>query len=159
LSDYPVSISGGCARAVLAGRKSMVRQVASDPQAPCPLGVPGDRLWVREPWTGLPDGGIRYQADEPDLGRDADAWQPARTMSRQISRICLEVEAVRLERLQAIPPTDLALEGSLWLPPATPGETPRQGFARWWDSLHLRDGTRWADDPWVWVVSFHRVEA
>jgi hypothetical protein len=158
--ETPVSISSGCARAVLDDRKTMLRQVAVDADALCPLGGPGDRLWVREPWASA-GGAIAYAADAGvgPVARAASApvWQPSRTMPREASRILVEIEATRLERLQAIPPEDLAPEGSLWLPAAAAGETPRQGFARWWDSLHPRPGAQWGDDPWVWVVRFRRV--
>ena len=161
MQEAPVSVSSDCARAMRDGRKTMLRQVAADPLAPCPLGVPGDRLWVREPWAAAEGGTISYHADaavpaaEPGLG--ARPWQPARTMPRDASRILVEIAALRLERLQAIAVEDVAAEGSLWLPAATAAETPVAGFARWWDSLHPREGTRWNDDPWVWVVSFRRL--
>ena len=45
--------------------------------------------------------------------------------------------------------------------PAMPEGVPndRLGFARWWDGLHPRPGTQWADDPAVWVVEFRVLPA
>lgn len=142
--ERPLSLSAGCVRAILGGRKTLVRHVAADP---CPLGEPGDWLWVREPWApGSPGGSAaRYQADGAEAAPGVE-WQPARTMPRELSRL-------RLERLRDIPDEDLPAEGRLWREGAPAGgETEREGFARWWDSLHARPGTRWADDPWVWVL-------
>lgn len=153
--ERPVSISAGCARSVLAGRKRLVRQVAADPGEPCPFGQPGDRLWLREPWAlaGGEEGRYLYQAaGGPPPG---SGWQPPKTMPREASRLLAEVRSVRLERLQDIPADELEDEGALWREGDRPaGETEREGFARWWDSLHSRPGTRWEDNPWVWVVRF-----
>jgi hypothetical protein len=32
------------------------------------------------------------------------------------------------------------------------------GFAHLWDGL-AKPGSRWADNPWIWVVEFRRTEA
>jgi hypothetical protein len=131
----------------------MVRYVAGEETAHCPFGAPGDRLWVAEPWAEH-DGDLYLQAlcHAMDL-----AWQPARTMPRHIARSWVEVVSVKLERLTDISSFDLTAEGSLWLASSADCASPRQGFARWWDSLHAREGTRWSDDPLVWVVAFHKM--
>ena len=151
--ETAVSVSAGCAGAILARHKTMLRQVADDPSAPCPLGAPGDYLWVREPWAHAGRSGFRY------LGTDSDpasvVWLPARDMPREASRLRLLIRDIRLERLQDISGGDFAAEGLLWrqlVPPAAQAD--RSGFADWWDSLHPRPGTKWRDNPHVWVVGF-----
>lgn len=106
MKERPILFSAPMVRAILEGRKSQTRRVVKPqpnpirigqdevPSAcgPCPYGVPGDRLWVRETWRicdhdfGMTDGEelplawlIRYQAD------DAAAWMnpPDRTQAAQ----------------------------------------------------------------------------
>ena len=199
----PKDLTVTCVRAILEGRKTQLRQ-ALDPQPPegatiagmdlegrltwtegghtargepCPLGGPGDRLWVRERWA-LPadvDGPlapeqarrhIRYLADE-ELSHDAkrgigapSASRPAREMPQWASRLTLEITGVRLEQLQAISPEDLKAEGGMWRGGASnPGpEADREGFARWWSEVNAARGNRWEFNPWVWVVEFRPVD-
>ena len=132
----------------------MVRQVADGNYTACPLGGPGDLLWVREPWA-LVNGQPVYAAKDVDTVTDG-GWQPAKSMPEEHARIRLRLTATRLERLCEIPAEDLVSEGSLWLERPLRGELPHAGFARWWDSLHPRPGTQWADNPLVWVLSFIR---
>ena len=193
----PKTLTTACVRAILAGRKTQLRQ-ALDPQPPegvsiagvdlegrltwtegghtargepCPLGQPGDRLWVRESWA-LPAGvdgrlepgaalsQVRYRADEelsPNWGGEVKAeFRPAREMPQWASRLTLEVTGVRLEQLQAIGPADLEAEGGMWRGGASkPGpEADREGFVRWWSEINAARGNRWAHNPWVWVVEF-----
>lgn len=84
----------------------------------CPHGKPGDRLWVREAWQadaqvnaiaprelshGEP---IQYPADGSSRQTGCSMITPGKTrpsihMPRWVSRILLEITAVRVERLQA----------------------------------------------------------
>lgn len=93
-------------------------------RVPCPYGVPGDRLWVKETIRLVPD-------QEPDDGTGrvlscyaadgaltvADAWPWRRKQlnsihcPRGLSRITLEVTEVRVERLQEISEADAIAEG------------------------------------------------
>src|SRR5688500_7084020 len=84
-----VSVSAGCANAILGRRKTMLRQVAVDPTAPCPLGAPGDHLWVREPWAYAGLSGFRYLATDSDPA--SVVWLPARDMPREASRLRLMI--------------------------------------------------------------------
>lgn len=155
--ETPVSVSAGCADAILRRRKTMLRQVAHQPGAPCPLGAPGDSLWVREPWAHAGHSGFRYLATDSDPA--SVVWLPARDMPCEASRLRLVIREIRSERLQDIAGHDFTHEGLLWrqvVPPTA--HTDRSGFAAWWDSLHPRPGTRWRDNPHVWVVGFELVE-
>ena len=92
----------------------------------CPLGEPGDRLWVRETWAVPPGsesrGDVAYRADIPEDAESDErwarrtctqkaSWSPSIHMPRWASRIALEVTAVRAERLCRISEADAVAEG------------------------------------------------
>lgn len=140
----------------------------------CPYGAPGDRLWVRETWfpdppidgswdgdiqwngCGRPIGGVPeayrspahciYAATRPGVEL---AWRPSIHMPRWASRITLEVTDVRVERLQDLSDDDAIAEG------VPPDHGP--GFADLWDDLNGKRAP-WSSNPWVWCVSFLRVD-
>jgi hypothetical protein len=185
----PKSLLPGCVRAVLAGRKRQLRQPL-DVQPPegalvagpdregrltwtyerrryhsegCPLGRPGDRLWVREPWLLPGEAGPSREAApgrplacyQADAEAEGAAWNRAAEMPRALSRLTLEIVEVRLEQIQDITPEDLAEEGGMWRTagPAAPEED-RAGFAAWWTAVNAKRGTTWERNPWVWVIRF-----
>lgn len=150
----------------------------------CPYGAPGDRLWCRETWAPN-DGsaaGYLYRSDyhgasgfhKCDLKtgiwtHSVSRWRPSIHMPRAASRILLEITDVRVERLQGISIEDAKAEGA-WDPDASIvakvaeyfGEdvlaaNPRKAFRMLWESINGADS--WAANPFVWAVSFRRVEA
>ena len=149
----------------------------------CPFGAAGDRIWVRETFCPVDDtqyGGEkwvdyratpRYEASHPagwdSAPNDAEAlkWRPSINMPRWASRILLEITDVRVERLNAISQEDAQAEGmelAGWRPtysdPDSGGEvmTPYDNFAELWSSIYGEES--WNANPWVWVISFKRVE-
>lgn len=167
--------------------RPLARDVSIESRVRCPYGAPGDRLWCREAFRLLPMCGtweIAYRADE-ELSRDvpvslhaqAEAafrlgrgglhvpWRPSIFMPRWASRLTLEVTGVRVERLHAISDADILAEGVTReaveaLVPAAE-DLPRDVSLRdlWemgWTAINGADS--WAANPWVWVVSFRRVE-
>ena len=132
---------------------------ADVPIGRCPYGSPGDRLWVREAWAD--DGRrFRYRA-VPELPLWPGPWCPSIHMPRRASRITLEVTEVRVERLQDISPADATAEGVVELSGA---QRPDHAydvssfFEPAWDAINgKRAGCSWADNPWVWAVTFKRV--
>lgn len=117
----------------------------------------------------------RLEHDE-ELTRYWRSWRPSIFLPRWASRIILEITEVRVERLQDISEENARAEG---VEPAKitvtmGGEPPssgcgsgwtgggalsaRQTFALLWDSINGSRAT-WASNPWVWCLSFHRVEA
>ena len=139
----------------------------------CPYGQPGDRLWVRETWQPG-TWGPSYRADftEESARRCLNPWKSCIHMPRRFSRITLEVTEVRVQRLQDISEEDAQAEGCHLTASMTHGERgpgakswvemPKDGFKglfrELWDSINgQRQGCAWADNPWVWAVSFRRV--
>lgn len=151
-----------------------------------PYGVPGDRLWVRETFalyqtidfvkrpdgrsfSEVSDGLAAYRADGytsiDDLKEhlllmddgnleavavDNNKWKPSIHMPRWASRILLEVVEVRVERVQEITGEDCLMEG---IQPYTGID-----FCTLWNSVNARRGFGWDTNPWVWVVTFKRIE-
>ncbi|MGK2387420.1 hypothetical protein ACSJHS_20690 [Klebsiella pneumoniae] len=149
----------------------------------CPHGKPGDRIWVRETFCPVDDtqyGGEKwvdyratpkFEASHPAgwdcAPNDAEAlkWRPSIHMPRWASRILLEITDVRVEQLNAISQEDAQAEGmelTGWRPtysdPDSGGEvmTPYDNFAELWSSIYGDES--WKANPWVWVISFKRVE-
>lgn len=132
----------------------------------CPFGAPGDRLYVRETFAadGLIHGdwtSFLYRADHGELSPRAvdadfvDKWRPSIHMPRWASRITLEIIGVRVERLQDISEEDAIAEGMQMVGPAA--ITDRGSFALLWESIYGKGS--WAANPFVWAVSFKRLEA
>lgn len=131
----------------------------------CPYGQPGDRLWVRETWQNglpLPDGKSipHYRADRDQAQLDAYTgnWRPSIFMPRWASRITLEIESVRVERLQEISEGDAYAEGIEVVPEdfySQSGEASRKAYKRLWESIN--GDKSWSLNPWVWKIPFSRV--
>jgi hypothetical protein len=135
--------------------------------------VPGDRLWVRETFSGLhvydeykwPPSAwssanpIWYWADGNPPDGDWTKPRPSIHMPRWASRITLLVTGVQVERLQDITEADAWAEG-VWNCGETDGGRSRgEGrslYRSLWD--HINGTGSWEANPWVVVVSFHRVE-
>ena len=152
----------------------------------CPYGQAGDRLWVRETFCSLDDpldGFLNSTEDgkwsrrvvykqEMDAGRaelpDEFKWRPSIFMPRWASRITLEVEEVRAERLQDITEEGAIAEGTTVKAVAAPGGffptaflsgTFRYGYAQTWDFRNAKRGYPWSSNPWDWAIRFKKVEA
>ena len=140
----------------------------ADHWVPCPYGQPGDRLWVRETHMDL-GACYLYRADdsaeqERALVAPGQRWRPAIHMPRAASRITLEITAVRVERLQDISEADAKAEGisefvgGWWCEhddaEQIAGMTPQEGYAHLWERIN--GAGSWAENPWVWVVTFQR---
>ncbi len=145
----------------------------------CPYGRIGDRLWVREAWHadaqvnaiaprelshGEP---IQYPADGASRQTGCSMITPGKTrpsihMPRWVSRILLEITAIRVERLQEISLAQVQREGcevrQFWLFGANQEEAQKIGasvFGGLWSSINGAES--WNANPWVWVVEFKRV--
>ena len=132
----------------------------------CPFGQPGDRLWVRETFAlgEPPYFGVAYRADEgdnpEDVGGRRQKWTPSIHMPRSLSRITLEITDINVERAQDITEDEAIKEGVVDPIMGTYGLNPRTIFRDLWNALYAkRSGLSWDEDPWVWAITFRRVES
>ena len=138
-------------------------------RVPCPMGQPGDRIYVREtfvqgykvdPATGAPhdcdeegndipmstwyratDGGITWSDDD---GWETNVpWKPAIHMPKALARIWLEVTGVRVETLGIISHEDALAEGV--------------SSIEEYKALWININGAWLPETWVWVVDFRMV--
>lgn len=131
---------------------------------------PGDTLWVRETWKqytagtagpGLIDGYL-YKADEPQDTSGMmveDRWHPSIHMPKDAARIWLKVTDIRCEQLNDMTEEDAIAEGFPDSPAGT--DSPLERFSVLWDKTVKRvdrDRFGWYGNPWVWVISFKRIE-
>ena len=147
----------------------------------CPHGQPGDRLWVRESFSGpycmeAQDGmaaappstwahesRIWYWADGDPTHGDWTRPRPSIHMPRWASRITLEITGVRVERLHEISDADAMAEGmesyALNGKPSVTGKLnlPSEYYRYLWESINGPGS--WDANPWVWCVSFSRLGA
>lgn len=137
----------------------------------CPHGMPGDRLWVRETWhtdtqclkdaraqheDAMSSSTIFYKAD-PVNDNAGCIWRSPIFMPRWASRILLEITDIRVERLQEISEGDAIAEGWEPLADGNPGNGgPFDWYRSIWKSINGKDS--WNENPWVWCISFKRVD-
>lgn len=135
----------------------------------CPYGRPGDRLWVKEtffptdPWVAFKDGtqmhrdGSYYKGNGKPIG--PVKWKPSIFMPRWASRIDLEITAVRVERLREISQEDAVAEGVNNIR-GSGEEThciePVDAYRELWESINGKGS--WAQNPYVWVITFRRIK-
>jgi hypothetical protein len=131
----------------------------------------GDILYVRETWSIHEC--VKCQAGIPALGGECKCeyvyrasygatdfrWKPSIHMPKEAARIFLKVTDVRVERLQDITEEDAIAEGmSKTLVDGVVFISAKGNFHVLWDSLNIKRGYGWEDNPWVWVIEFERVE-
>ncbi len=179
---HPIIFIGPMVRAIQEGRKTQTRRIVKpQPGAGVRISVfapsgledghgrkiklkycVGDRLWIRECFARRM-GGFYYRADANLAGI---TWKPSIHMPRCASRITLEVTAIRLQRVQEISEEDaiaegvqhgnvagqdVDIDGDVW------NGAYRKAFSILWDQIN---GARasWSDNPWVWAITFRRLE-
>lgn len=158
--EKPILFSTPMVKAIIEGRKSQTRRIVKDQkwlQWNCPYGNSGDRLWVRETWALHPEKEeILYKATNTYAARKV-TWKPSIHMLKVSARIWLEVEEVRVERLQEITDEGAVAEGAMTLG-LYPGYniSPRGHFNGLWTSIHGPES--WEQNPFVWVVKFKHIE-
>ena len=112
------------------------------------------------------DGFVGEDADQNDMPR----WRPSIHMPRWASRITLEITDVRVQRVQEISEDDAMAEGvsggclNCGMEPCETtcrGHEPnyRDSFVWTWNSIYAKSGLGWEANPWVWALSFRRIES
>jgi hypothetical protein len=72
-------------------------------------------------------------------------------MPRWACRTVVELTEVRVERVHEITQEDAKAEGC-----GSHHTTPRGEFMQLWESIN--GAGSWAANPWVWVISFRRID-
>lgn len=185
-NERPIPFTGPEVRAIIDGRKTQTRRIVkpqsailtdeiaramgvrppekkNQPVIACSYGSAGHRLWVRETFT---EGeGTIYRADWSGDSMKG-LWKSPLSMPRRLSRITLEITAVRVERLGKITESDAKAEGISydmhWQGYVTDsdgrnyhGSDPRLSFRSLWTAINGEDA--WDANPWVWVVEFRKI--
>ncbi|MEI7407938.1 hypothetical protein [Pectobacterium aroidearum] len=142
----------------------------------CPFGNVGERLWVREAFRvhsrATDVATLVYRASERNSWTEQtrrvpvsacskpvspEKWTPSIHMPRYASRILLEITDVRVEKLKNIPRDGIIAEGYPAERAADGGECdPFLWYRDLWESLY--GAGSWQANPWIWVISFKRVE-
>lgn len=193
MKERPILMSASMVRAILAGTKTQTRRICkftsgghlkgpgehkrwhpedSNAVLACPYGAPKSHLWVRETFQWCQScGSYDYRADANSSlhCRTCDAalgkWRPSIFMPRDASRLTLEIEAVRVDRLQDITEADAVAEGVTAI--VTRGEmqsdktikpftiSAQTAYRILWN--HINGPGSWDLNPWVWVITFRRI--
>lgn len=182
-ADYPLSSCSSLDNRIATFRIQNSVDSYTTESIPCPYGISGDVLWVRETWAkDVPgcesQGGYAYRADH-STGNDGPLdikWKPSIHMPRAASRISLRITDIGVERLQQISEDDVISEGLVRLS-KDGGTTYKFGITdvdglpggvgwewqQWQQSpqkafQHLWNSIHtdldWDANPWVWVISF-----
>lgn len=218
MNEKPILFNSEMVNAILSGRKTQTRRIMGNQPAGqdleavhvrhnddfnfqwygnlgessyfrCPLGKPGDQLWVRETWARYnidqTSHDMAYRATAPADWPNDGLWRPSIHMPRWASRINLLITGVRVERLQDISEQDAMAEGitakEVIIETRYEGgghveitaerfffvggddegyESAEEAFAELWDSIYgQKEGESWQANPWVWVINFERMEA
>jgi len=87
-------------------------------------------------------------------------WRPSIHMPRWASRITLEINDIRIERLQDVSARDVIAEGTPDLKEKFPIGGPELYstfiFRNLWESIHGSES--WQANPWVWVLQFRLLD-
>lgn len=169
----PIIFSGPMVRALLDGRKTMTRRLATSPLRKCET---GDRLWVRENFHVRPVASAMHAYSYFDEENPAiiggwekvrllpyhhlikrpekPIWRPSIHMPRSISRLTLVVTGTKTEPLHNISETDARAEGAEKNPV---DRRYRTGFVGIWRALHGDDS--WHANPEVVALQFRVIKA
>lgn len=139
---------------------------------------PGDVLWVRENVLIDEYFDVYYVADNSPVDCDFEApiWHRERTgiipcihMPKEACRFFLQVEEIKVQRLQDISEQDAIAEGiksrvraihpyeMVYQVSGNPTLfiTAKQAFTWLWQSINSPES--WKANPWVWVIKFKRI--
>lgn len=137
-------------------------------------GQPGDILWVRETFSegGFLTSGPGYVYKTGNYPEGMIKWKPSMFMPKSACRIFLKITDVRVEKLEDISYKDAIAEGINHVIDKTTGfcgydyfsggynlmTTPVSSFLSLWRKVNGLDRYAKTGNPWVWVISFDRID-
>ncbi len=179
MNIHPILFSSPMVQAILDGRKTQTRRVVKGSpdgkvpftdELPCPYGLTGDTLWVRETWQAQTQGGQWWHEvkrdDRPLLNwawtnpvqpayeAMPPRWLPGIHMPKVACRIELKITRLRIEKLHCISNSDAKSEGVEFQ-----FREYRNSFMELWDEINFKRGYGWNTNPLVWVVEFEAVNS
>ena len=111
-----------------------------------------DSMWLQPHYRATdPTPELSYYGSEEE---PTVRWKSSIHMPRWASRITLEITEIRVERVQEITEEEAISEGFF----PDDGVSEVYCFSEAWDSLYAKKGLGWYANPWVWVLTFRRVE-
>ena len=115
LTPQPMTVADGRTKHWEGTADALIRQLQSIGRK-CPMGQPGDRIYVRETFNHFERNEDFKEGCECFYRADGDCvdlqpWRPAIHMPKHAARIWLEITGVRVERLQSITRADIKAEG------------------------------------------------
>ncbi len=130
-------------RMIAEGRKTQTRRIYKLGDNWTWGGVVGERYGCMTIHTVMQNGRMKWRVG------NTYAVQPGRSKPATMR---IRITAIRLERLQDISEEDVLAEGC----ESVEG---RSAYAELWNSINQRKGTRWQDNPYVFVLTFSPVTA
>jgi hypothetical protein len=164
----PILYSGDMVKSIFADRKTKTRRLVKDRHQKCPYGTVGDILWVREKFRL--ENGICYYAADFDTKLKEHKWKPSIFMRKEHCRLYLQITDIRMERLNKISKSDAKKEGiefnrdnlfkqlvyKCYANSGLDYTNPIGSFRSLWEKINGIGS--WEKNPWVWVISFKRIE-
>lgn len=159
-------------RAIFEGRKTQTRRLIK-PQ-PENIHISPERAsvisWVDVEAHAFDDGAVAcfyYTMEEEEdfvckYGRVGDRLKVSDPMNVpgngvSLSNFLVEITEIRVEQLNDIDRGD-AMEEGCPFPNMADGPNPREWFSDLWDSIYGDGPGSWAENPWVWVIEFRKLE-
>lgn len=162
-TKFPMSIDS---RYDLEGWCGTVDNTGETKQFRCPYGEEWDLLWVREAWAYQTYwNGLRVESlpiYKASYGPEPTAWnwKPSIHMHKSVARIWLQIEEIKVERVQAINEENSISEGItfdkdsgyFYAGSHAMGQSAYACFRNLWKSINGPDS--WDANPWIWVIKF-----
>ena len=163
----PIIFSTPMIQAILAGNKTQTRRIVQGDHKNIfwnKIVLNGHGGYTNEHGTPIKD---KYNVGDIIWAREMFAkWEPSIFTPREAVQIFLEIKEAWIEELQMIDQTDAIAEGIVMNNKPHEGwyfmegvystDSPVVAYQKLWEKIN---GTgSWAQNPYVWVISFEKVE-